>query len=1100
MVVSRYDQSTYWGRLKHFAEVTDPRNLFASNTKLENAKALVESYKRGEAVKATEEQLWAAKKHAYCTAVASSCTIALGLNSAVQRFRNLSPMALSLMQKAVPFTAVAAAGTLNVFLMRQKELTDGIAVQSKDGTVVGKSKVAGWDAVGQVAISRVATAFPAVFLPGIIMSQVEKSSLLKTRPYLSMPLNLAVICGSLMAALPCAVAIFPQVASTSVDRLEPELRNLVDADGKPIQTTTPSAPGTSLKPQNIVAETPLSHNDSRLSSATRRLMDRTPVMNLSLDRFRHVDLEHSVEPNEPRMKEKRKISRTGSGGLFQEQLKRAKDDDDDAMDQSWNSKPQNRDNILAEMLDMYPDIDVRTLDSVLHEKNFDKAMTSEALADMGLIPPVKRRKLVRKSEMPPSPPASKPGPKAGSNYAKASSSNTVYSVPRTDPHSKASKAAMRKTAEDESEPEFNHDDEDDDDESDANDMDNDDSEAFLDVKTLSFVNEATEEALVEVGQCTPEQARLIRSFLPFEIYEDLIACLESQKKGKALVRIIERCRETLSGYDEVDNLIEVVEKRGQEILGELRKWKKKSAASSAQPKDDEEGEMHLTGLEIRSQGERSRESSPPSTELLLTSQPALINKNMTLKSYQLIGISWLHLLYTRGLGAILADEMGLGKTAQVIKNWIREVEKWCPSLEAVAYYGSQAERAELREEIYENNPDIVVTTYNVATGQKEDKSFLRKHGFSTMILDEGHMVKNRLSARYKALDSIESLLSFILPEVFRDNEEALKRIFTTKGLVNSSQTSSVLSDQRISRARKMMTPFVLRRKKADVLKELPQKVRSVEMVKPTPAQEALYEEIVSQCKKAYASDKDEASDTTSKTNASTSIMSLRKAANHPLLFRRHYPMDKLKVIARDIIKEPEYRDSNYDYVVEDLEVMSDFEIDTLVRKYKRLQKYTLDDSLVMDAGKVQRLKVLLPELIEKAIIDEYNTTPSISVFLLSTKACGLGLNLTSANVVILHDIDFNPHNDAQAEDRAHRVGQEQDVYVYKMILDNSIEQHMLNLASAKLTLDKQMHVQDDELAGKDEEDGMANEAEETQLSGEFARNFFKKMRAEWEKK
>jgi SWI/SNF-related matrix-associated actin-dependent regulator of chromatin subfamily A containing DEAD/H box 1 len=95
------------------------------------------------------------------------------------------------------------------------------------------------------------------------------------------------------------------------------------------------------------------------------------------------------------------------------------------------------------------------------------------------------------------------------------------------------------------------------------------------------------------------------------------------------------------------------------------------------------------------------------------------------------------------------------------------------------------------------------------------------------------------------------------------------------------------------------------------------------------------------------------------------------------------------------------------------------------------------------------------------LIDQYNDDPEVTVFLLSTKACGIGINLTSANVVILYDIDFNPHNDNQAEDRAHRVGQLRPVTVYKLILNNTVEQHMLTCANFKLLLDLKVQDRDD---------------------------------------
>ncbi|KAI9333457.1 Tricarboxylate/iron carrier [Obelidium mucronatum] len=306
----RYDQGTYLGRLRHFSEITDPRNLLATDSQLNAAKELLANYK-GRAVNADEEALWKAKKlidsnfhsdtgekillpfrmacfvptnalivagmlvpnpsivsilfwqwvnqsvnvafnycnankttqmdmgetvFAYGTAVASSCTIAVGLNEYVKRTKRFSPSTLKMMGRGVPFVAVAAAGTLNVFLMRSKEITEGISVFNDKGETVGKSQSAGWSAISQVAVSRVATAFPAVFLPSVIMSQLEKTKFLKANPRLHAPLNLLTICGSLMAALPCAIALFPQIAEVSVDNLEPQFRQLRGADGERIKT------------------------------------------------------------------------------------------------------------------------------------------------------------------------------------------------------------------------------------------------------------------------------------------------------------------------------------------------------------------------------------------------------------------------------------------------------------------------------------------------------------------------------------------------------------------------------------------------------------------------------------------------------------------------------------------------------------------------------------------------------------------------------------------------------------------------------------------------------------------------------------------------
>ncbi|KAJ3121807.1 hypothetical protein HK098_003348 [Nowakowskiella sp. JEL0407] len=309
----RYDQSTYWGRLKHFSEITDPRNLLNTNAQIENAKSLVQDYKAGKfeiQSKADEEKLWKAKRlldstihpdtgekiflpfrmagfvptnvlivagmlmpnpstasiifwqwtnqsinvafnyfnankttemnmtetaTAYSMAVASSCTIAVGLSALLKRSQSrFTPSTFSMLSKAVPFAAVAAAGTANVVLMRRKELVDGIDVYNRKGELLGKSTAAGSAAVSQVAVSRVATAFPAVFLPGIVMSQLEKMTWIKRNPSAGIALNLLTITASLMAALPCAVAIFPQEATLKVSSLEPKLAKQLKEKGEDV--------------------------------------------------------------------------------------------------------------------------------------------------------------------------------------------------------------------------------------------------------------------------------------------------------------------------------------------------------------------------------------------------------------------------------------------------------------------------------------------------------------------------------------------------------------------------------------------------------------------------------------------------------------------------------------------------------------------------------------------------------------------------------------------------------------------------------------------------------------------------------------------------
>ncbi|KAI9469969.1 MAG: Tricarboxylate/iron carrier [Benjaminiella poitrasii] len=170
---------------------------------------------------------------AYVSAVLTSCTIAVGLNQAVPKL-NLSPSLKSICMKLVPFTAVAAAGTANVFLMRGKEIREGIDVFTETGERVGKSKQAGLAAVSQVAISRILTNAPVLIIPPLLLARLEKTQFIRNRPRWIMPLNFGLITLSLMTALPAAIAVFPQLGELKTETMEKEFRGLKDTDGNPI--------------------------------------------------------------------------------------------------------------------------------------------------------------------------------------------------------------------------------------------------------------------------------------------------------------------------------------------------------------------------------------------------------------------------------------------------------------------------------------------------------------------------------------------------------------------------------------------------------------------------------------------------------------------------------------------------------------------------------------------------------------------------------------------------------------------------------------------------------------------------------------------------
>ncbi|KAI8352107.1 SNF2 family N-terminal domain-containing protein [Blakeslea trispora] len=684
------------------------------------------------------------------------------------------------------------------------------------------------------------------------------------------------------------------------------------------------------------------------------------------------------------------------------------------------------------------------------------------------------------------------------------------------------------------------------------------SDAQKDRLVLKYFNNCTSKDLQDITGCKPEQAdKIINELRPFLDKDDLEEKLRKTKGTSP--KYMDACSEMLDGYTAVDQMIERIENVGSSLRNVLSYWED-------QTKVDKDLINKTADAEYKK-----------ATRHCVTKQPACINPDLTLKDYQLMGLNWMLLLYSKGISGILADEMGLGKTAQVIsflgrlhevgesgphlivvpsstiENWIRELERFCPSLVVRLYHGSLDERAEqrmyLRDERKQGVFQVVITTYQLAAGNPDDCNFLRKLRCESMILDEGHMVKNCQSSRYKKLMTIDtrfrllltgtplqnnlqelvSLLTFIMPETFAECEEEIRSLFKIRNTAangddkknqGKANVSSVqmLSRERILRAKKMMTPFVLRRKKEDVLRDLPQKIQKIEYCAMTERQEELYSDIILKSKKSYQeSVKEEEEKEVKKKEKSAMneqfesmrniIIHLRKAVDHPLLFRKIYTDDMLREMAKKLKSDVKYWDSVEEYIYEDMTVMSDFELNGLCKEERTIKSYQLSNNEWMDSGKVDQLKVLLPkfkkegnkvlifsqftkmldilELVMKTLgvsflrldgetkvmerqnlIDEFNENQDIQVFLLSTKAGGFGINLTSANIVILYDLDFNPQNDKQAEDRAHRVGQTKDVTIYKLITKDSIEEYILNMANIKLRLDKNISSNDSEAMGE----------------------------------
>ncbi|EEB09386.1 MTC tricarboxylate transporter [Schizosaccharomyces japonicus yFS275] len=305
---SRYDLNTYWGRVRHAMEITDPRTLLTTKKDLANAVAVLDAFKTGKNPK-LDESVWHAKKivdstlhpdtkqpvflpfrmscfvltnlvvtagmlqpnlgtlgtafwqwtnqsvnvafnsanankssplslsqtaKSYAYAVSASCGVAIGLNKLVPRLKFLSASAKTVLGRLTPFAAVASAGALNVFLMRGEELRRGIDVYDAEGNSLSKSKKAAFYAVGETALSRVFNCSPIMVLPPLALMAFQKQNWLRTRPGLTIPVNLALIFATSIVALPLAIGVFPARESVSPHKLEPEFHHLKDKNGKPL--------------------------------------------------------------------------------------------------------------------------------------------------------------------------------------------------------------------------------------------------------------------------------------------------------------------------------------------------------------------------------------------------------------------------------------------------------------------------------------------------------------------------------------------------------------------------------------------------------------------------------------------------------------------------------------------------------------------------------------------------------------------------------------------------------------------------------------------------------------------------------------------------
>ncbi|KAK3706299.1 DNA-dependent ATPase fun30 [Vermiconidia calcicola] len=687
-------------------------------------------------------------------------------------------------------------------------------------------------------------------------------------------------------------------------------------------------------------------------------------------------------------------------------------------------------------------------------------------------------------------------------------------------------------------------------------------ESSFDRRLLKFFNECSVQDLADLSAQPQDAIAFVLEKRPFESLDVIrtISTAAETKSGRNSRsrpvgdKIVDVCEEMFKGYDAVDELVEQCEAIARPIQDALKGWG--VGANS-------DGELQLMNLdEAHDSGIGTPSSSCPSppgaSELnhqkpkagaRFLGQPTSMNAKATLKDYQLVGLNWLNLLWSKEMSCILADDMGLGKTCQVIaflahlqqqqvdgvhlvivpgstlENWMREFEHFAPALRVVPYYGSQAERPSIQQHIEDNfdNIDVIVTTYDMAV-KPDDNKFLRKSVDPMVcIYDEAHALRNPESDRYKQLTRIPAtfkilltgtplqnnlqelvaILAFIMPNLFAEKRDELRYIFQHKASTKDADHAALLSAERIARARSMMTPFILRRKKQQVL-DLPAKHSRVQHCDMTAIQANYYGDLLDEAHQFFA-DKAKATKKGTTKQSSNILMALRKAAIHPLLARRIYDDQKIDKIVDLLLKHEEFagnpRERVRAYLSGDHHQSfkgGDYGIHCFCSERPYLRKFALKKHQWMDgAGKITAFRDLvgafaangdrslvfsqfttMMDILEAVLetmgikfmrldgstsmqvrqdmIDQFTNDTSIPVFMLSTKAGGAGINLAAANKVIIFDSGFNPQDDIQAENRAHRVGQTRDVEVVRLVTRGTIEEQICALGESKLALDERV--------------------------------------------
>ncbi|KJZ79562.1 hypothetical protein HIM_01031 [Hirsutella minnesotensis 3608] len=484
-------------------------------------------------------------------------------------------------------------------------------------------------------------------------------------------------------------------------------------------------------------------------------------------------------------------------------------------------------------------------------------------------------------------------------------------------------------------------------------------------------------------------------------------------------------------------------------------------------------------------------------------QPAGLKRGK-LMGYQLEGLNWLLSNYHDGRSVVLADEMGLGKTIQVISlvtsltqdapkcwpflivvpnstcpNWRREFKQWAPDLRVVTYHGGkESQELAYSYELFPNGSldmraHVVIMSYDSAQDPKT-KVLFKSVRWAGLVVDEGQRLKNDQNLLYVALRSMRIPFRLLLTGTPLQNNK--RELFNLLQFIDEKQNAAaldreyeILDKENLPKLHDKIRPYFLRRTKLGVLKFLPPMAQIILPVTMTVIQERLAKSIMAKnpqlIKAMFSNDSMSRKDKSSLNNI---LMQLRKVLCHPFMYseaieERHHDPSVLhqnlveasaKLLLLEVmlpkLKEQGHRVLIFSQFLQQLDILEDF--------------------LTGVGYQFRRLDGTMSSLEKQRRIDAFNAPDSeLFAFLLSTRSGGVGINLATADTVIIMDPDFNPHQDIQALSRAHRIGQKKKVLCFQLMTKDTVEERIMQIGRKKMALDHALieSMDDEQLAGDD---------------------------------